>query len=291
MTIVADATAPRATASRTARPPLARALRRFFRSPKGLMLLVLALLAALAAPRAGLAIVAPGLLVAMAGAALLDAPLLRLTRGEWQAPSGALLSALFVALVLDPHEPWYVPLCTAILAVNSKYLFRTRWANVFNPAAIALVANYFLFGSGQSWWGALPDLPLPFLAVLLATVIFIAQRVNKLPMVLAFTCAYFALFTLAAFVGDPARVAEVFRVPNLNAALFFAGFMLSDPPTSPARQRDQLVYGGIVAAASAAIYLTLGGVYFLPGGLLVGNAWEAWRRWATSRPRPAPRRR
>jgi Na+-translocating ferredoxin:NAD+ oxidoreductase RnfD subunit len=99
------------------------------------------------------------------------------------------------------------------------------------------------------------------------------------------------LFTLAAFVGDPAHVAELFRVPNVNAALFFAGFMLTDPPTSPVRYRDQVVYGGIVAAASAAIYLTLGGVYFLPGGLLVGNAWEAWRRWATSRPRPAPRRR
>ena len=95
---------------------------------------------------------------------------------------------------------------------------------------------------------------------------------------------------LAAFFGDPARVAEVFRVPNLNAALFFAGFMLSDPPTSPARQRDQLVYGGIVAAASAAIYLTLGGVYFLPGGLLVGNAWEAWRRWATGRRQARARR-
>src|ERR671933_629662 len=217
MTFVADATVHRAAAARTARPALARALRRFFRTPKGLMLLVLALLAALAAPRAGLATVAPGLLVAMAGAALLDAPLLRLTRGEWQAPSGALLSALFVALVLDPHEPWYVPLCTAILAVNSKYLFRTRWANVFNPAAIALVANYFLFGSGQSWWGALPDLPLPFLAVLLAT------------------------------VADPAGVPGVFRVPTPNAPLFFVGFLLGDPPTSPARQRDQLVYGGIVA--------------------------------------------
>jgi Na+-translocating ferredoxin:NAD+ oxidoreductase RnfD subunit len=291
MTLVAtDATRPRAVAARRARQPALRALQRFFRTPKGLLLLVLALLAALAAPREGLALVAPGVLGAMGIAALLDAPLLRLTRGEWQAPTGALLSGLIVALVLAPRAPWYVPLCTAVLAVNSKYLFRTRWANVFNPAAIALVAAYALFGGGQSWWGALPDLPLPFIAVLLAAGLFVVARVNKLPMVLAFAGGYFALFTLAAFAGDPARVAEVFRVPTLNAALFFAFFMLSDPPTSPTGYRDQVVYGALVAGASAAIYLTLGGVYFLPAGLLVGNAWESWRRVAAGRRRERARR-
>ena len=87
-------------------------------------------------------------------------------------------------------------------------------------------------------------------------------------------------------------MAELFRVPNVNAALFFAGFMLTDPPTSPNRPRDQILYGLIVAAASAAIYLTLGGVYFLPAGLLVGNAWETARRLLAGRKkhpaRPAP---
>lgn len=264
-----------------------RWLRRFFRTPKGLMLLVLALLMALAAPVAGLGLVLPGLLGAAAAAVLLDALLLRLAHGEWQAPTGALLSGLFVALVLDPHEPWYVPVFVAALAVNSKWLVRTRFANVFNPAAIALVAATLLYGSGQSWWGSLPDLPLPFIALLLATVVFIAGRINKLPMVVAFLGGYFALFTLAALAGDAAGVAEVFRVPNVNAALFFAGFMLTDPPTSPVRHRDQVAYGLIVAAAAAAIYLWLGAVYFLPAGLLVGNAWEAWRRVAAARRRPA----
>lgn len=266
-----------------------RTLRRFFRTPKGLMLLALTALTALAAPGAGLALVTPGILAAVVGAALLDTALLRLTRGEWEFPSGAILSALFVALVLDAHEPWPVTLGTAILAINAKYIFRTRWSNIFNPAAIALVASSFLFASGQSWWGALPDLPGPFIVVLLVAVIFIADRVNKLPLVVAFGAGYYAILTVVAFVGDPATVAELFRVPNLNATLFFAGFMLTDPPTSPTRPRDQILYGLIVASASAAIYLTLGGVYFLPAGLLVGNAWEALRRIAAARKRPARR--
>jgi Na+-transporting NADH:ubiquinone oxidoreductase subunit NqrB len=193
-------------------------------------------------------------------------------------PDGALLSALIVALILDPHERWYVPVATAALAICSKYIARTREANILNPAAVALVASYFLFDSGQSWWGALPDLPPVFLLVLLGTGLFIANHVNKLPAVLVFAGSYFALFTLAAFLGDPARVAEIYRVPQINATIFLACFMLTDPPTSPVRYRDQVWFGLLVAALSVATYLTFGGEYYLLAGLLVGNVAEAGRR-------------
>ena len=265
-------------APRAGRVPLHRAIRRFFRIPKGLMALLLLLLLALAAPGIGIGVVAPPLIAAVVTATLLDGVLIRLTRGVTEFPSGALLTALFLGLLLDQYTPWYVAAATAALAINAKYLFHTRWSNIFNPAAIALVANYFLFGSGQSWWGALPDLPVPFIAVLLASVVFIARRINKLPMVVTFLGGHFALFTAASFASDPSRLAELFRTPDLNAALFFAGFMLTDPPTSPTRHRDQIIYGLIVAVASALLFLTLGALWFLPGGLLVGNAWEAGRR-------------
>jgi Na+-translocating ferredoxin:NAD+ oxidoreductase RnfD subunit len=266
------------TAPRTKRVPVHQALRRFFRTPKGLMTLALLLLLALAAPGAGLGVVAPPLIAAIVTATLLDAVLIRLTRGMIEFPSGALLTALFLGLLLDQYTPWYVAAATAALAINAKYLFHTRWSNIFNPAAIALVVNYFLFGSGQSWWGALPNLPVPFIAVLLAAVVFIARRINKLPMVVTFLGVYFALFTVVAYAGDPTRFAELFRTPDINMALFFAGFMLTDPPTSPNRYRDQVIYGIIVAVASVILFLTLGALWFLPGGLLVGNAWEAGRR-------------
>ena len=269
---------PQHAVPRARRVPLYQAIRRFFRTPKGLMSLVLLGLLALAAPGAGLGVVAVPMLAAVVTATVLDGILIWLTRGVVEFPSGALLSALFIGLLLDPYTPWYAAAATVAVAINAKYLFRTRWSNIFNPAAIALVANYFLFGSGQSWWGALPDLPVPFILVLLATVVFIARRINKLPMVLTFLGVYFALFTAVSFAIDPAHLAELFRAPDANAALFFAGFMLTDPPTSPTRHRDQVIYGIIVAVASGIIFLTLGALWFLPGGLLVGNIWEAGRR-------------
>ncbi len=260
---------------------VAEPLRRFFRTPKGLLLLVLPLLAALAAMHEGVRLVLPEVISAAVAAALLDVAMARVIRGAWFFPSGALLSGLIVALIISPTQSLAVAVITAMLAVNAKYLFRARGRHIFNPAALALVAAYFLFASEQNWWGALSNMPLPLVVVLLATGVFIADRVNKLPMVLAFLGCYLALFTLATFVGHAGQAAEIFRVPDINAALFFAFFMLTDPPTSPARYRDQVIYGVIVAVASVTIFLTIGALYYLPAGLLIGNGWEAWRRTRT----------
>ena len=259
----------------------AQPIRRFFRTPKGLLLVVLPLLAALAATNEGWRLVLPEVIGAALAAALLDVALARVIRGAWFFPSGALLSGLIVALIISPTQPLLVAVITAMLAVNAKYLLRARGKHIFNPAALALVAAYFLFASEQSWWGALSNLPLPFVVVLLATGVFIADRVNKLPMVLAFLGSYLSLFTLATFIGHAGQATEIFRAPDINAVLFFAFFMLTDPPTSPARYRDQIVFGVVVAVVSAAIFLTIGALYYLPAGLLIGNGWEAWRRTRT----------
>jgi Na+-translocating ferredoxin:NAD+ oxidoreductase RnfD subunit len=255
------------------------AVRRFFRTPKGLLIIVLAILVALAAPHEGFVLAAPGLASAVIVAGLIDALVLRRTRNAWEFPSGAVLTGLLVAMVLTPHEPWYVAACTSAVAIVSKYLVRTRSANVFNPAALALVVTFYVFDTGQSWWGALPEITPLALVVLFATGVFIADRVNKVPLVLIFLGTYFLLFTLAAFLGDPGKFAEIFRAPDLHAALFFAFFILTDPPASPVKYRDQLVCGVIVAVVSYAIFAWVGAAYYLLAGVLVGNIWEAWHRW------------
>jgi enediyne biosynthesis protein E5 len=256
------------------------ALRRFFRTPKGLLIIVLAILTALASLGEGIKLVTPGLAGAVAVAAAIDTLILRKNRNAWEFPSGAVLTGLIVAMVLSPQEPWYVAACTSAVAVLSKYAFRIRAVNVFNPAALALVATFYVFDTGQSWWGALPEVApaAVALAVLFASGGFIADRVNKIPLVLAFLGSYYLLFTVTAFLGDPGGVAEIFRTPDLQAVLFFAFFILTDPPTSPVKYPDQFVCGVIVAAASYAVFELVGAAYYLLAGALVGNVWEAWRR-------------
>jgi Na+-translocating ferredoxin:NAD+ oxidoreductase RnfD subunit len=206
-------------------------------------------------------------------------------------PDGAILTAMIVAMVLSAQQPWYVTAVTAALGVISKYVVRGRAANVFNPAALAMVATFYVFNTGQSWWGALPNVTPYLLPILIALGVFIADRVNRMPLVLAFLAAFYFLFTVTAFVVEPGRVAEVFRTPDVQAALFFALIILTDPPTSPVRYRDQLLCGGIVAAVSYAAFMWIGAAYYMLAGVLVGNVWEAWRResWRRARLVAAPR--
>jgi Na+-translocating ferredoxin:NAD+ oxidoreductase RnfD subunit len=170
------------------------------------------------------------------------------------------------------------PITTGV-AILSKYAIRSRRANVFNPAVLGLVVTFFLFGTEQDWWGALPDLPLPFVGLFTVAGAYLAYRVNKLPAAITFLGVFYAFFTLTAFASDPATVAELFRAPDLNAALYFAFFMVTDPPTSPSRPRHQVIYAAIVATVSYGIFRYNGAVYFLLAGVLVGNVWEGVRRF------------
>jgi enediyne biosynthesis protein E5 len=252
--------------------------KRFLRTPKGLALIAISVLAIIATMGAGPRRVGPVLAAGIVTAMLIDAPIIRWREGAWSLPSGALLTGLIIAMILSPYQHWYIAATTAAVAIVSKYLFRIRTANVFNPAALALVATFYVFDAGHSWWGALPEISPIALVALFATGIFICYRVNKVPAVLAFLGVYYLLVTITAFVGDPARVADLYRAPDLHAALYFAFFMVTDPPTSPPKHRDQIVFGVIVAVASYAVFELVGAAYFLLAGLLVGNAWEAWRR-------------
>ncbi len=222
----------------------------FFRTPKGLLLVILTVFIAAAAPGEGWRVVLPGLLTSVAAAAAVDTLILRWRKRRWELPSGAILTAMIVSMVLSPREPWWVVSAAAVVGVAAKYVLRYRVANIFNPAALGIVVTYFIFGTAQNWWGAVPSLPVLALMLLAGAGIFISNRVNKLPLVLSFLFVYFALFTASAFVSRPEHVAEVFRAPDLQAVLYFAFFILSDPPTSPTRPGEQLLAGVFIATTS-----------------------------------------
>ena len=244
---------------------------RFFKTPKGLLTIALLILLALAMPVEGIRQTFVVLISAIAPAAAIDLAMLRYRRGVWEYPSGAVLTGMIVAMVLSPHEPWHVAAIASAIGVASKYVLRTRTANVFNPAALGVVAVSYVFGAGQSWWGALPDAPPLTWLVLVATGIFIAERVNKMPMVLAFAGAYYGAFTVTAFAADPRLVAEVYRTPDVQALVYFAFFILTDPPTSPVRYSAQIICGAAIGITSYAFFELVGGADYLLVGVLAGN--------------------
>jgi len=254
-------------------------VRRFFlKTPKGLLTLVLAVMIAIAGRHEGAHLVAPRLFSAVLIAGGFDVIVLRLRHPRWEFPSGAILTAMIAGMVLSVQTPWYVIPATALAGVAAKYIVRTRGANVFNPAAFGIVLLFPLFHPAQNWWGAMPDAARLAQLALPIGGIFIAHRVNKLTLVVAFLGFYFSLFTAAAFVRDPAWVSEIFRTPDLQAVLYFTFFILTDPPTSPIAPRDQIVFAAIVALVCFVVFEWMGAVYYLLAGVLVGNVWEGRRR-------------
>src|SRR5262249_25262465 len=131
--------------------------------------------------------------VAIVGACAVEIEVVRRERGRLIVPTSALLSGAIVAFVLGLETPAIVTLLVAAAATASKHLLRTRRGHIFNPAALALLVAILVFGTGQSWWGALPDLSWPFLIALLAGGVYVADRTYKLPLVLVFVGSYFAL--------------------------------------------------------------------------------------------------
>jgi Na+-translocating ferredoxin:NAD+ oxidoreductase RnfD subunit len=254
-------------------------LLRPLRTVKGQMLIILAVLLAIAVPASGGTSLLLNLAAAIVPACLIDGVWMSLSARRFRFPTSALLSALFVFSILSVEESWLVVAWTSSFAILSKRILRGEREHIFNPAALALVWAPIAFGSGESWWGALGDIPWVWIIVLVAAGVFLAERLNKFPLVLTFLAAYFGFFTIAS-VYNPHGVAEMFRDPFLQAALFLAFFMLTDPPTSPNRYVDQFWFG-LLAAVTAGVAQLLGaGQVYLLIGVLVPNAVLAMVRYA-----------
>jgi Na+-translocating ferredoxin:NAD+ oxidoreductase RnfD subunit len=247
---------------------------RFSRTAKGSLLIVFCALLSVAGTVTSWPMVVPHLVAAIVGACGVE------LNATWRRkiwPSSALLSGMIVAFVLGPETAWWVTLCVGALATASRYLLRTAHGHIFNPAALALLVSIPLFATGQSWWGAGANLAVPFLLLVIAGGAVIVDRINKFPLVLSFVGVYFSVFSLAG-LANPSGVAQMFRAPFVQAALFLALFMLTDPPTSPSRYRDQVWVGALAAGtACAAQLLGLGQAYLLLG-VLAGNAALAVQR-------------
>ena len=251
---------------------------------KGQMLAILVVLLLIAGPSAGGAALLPNLLAAIVPGCLIDGVWMSVRVRRLRIPSSALLSGLFVFSILSTNESWLVVAWTSSFAVLSKLIVRGDREHFFNPAALALVWAPIAFGSGESWWGALGDVSWWWIIVLLALGAFLTDRLNKFPLVLSFLAAYFAFFAIAAW-SNPVNVAEMFREPFLQAALFLAFFMLTDPPTSPNHYADQVWFGVLAAVTSGLAQLLGAGQTYLLVGLLVANGMLALVRYARRKPR------
>ena len=204
-------------------------------------------------------------------------------KGKYSSiPDGAVITGLIISLILSSTTSILTIVGTAIIAILSKHLITFKKRPIFNPAAFGLLISVLLFQTGQSWWGAFGDLPVWTIAFLLVGGYIITNRINKFPQVFAYLLTSFLLLALMGFfnIGD---AVDALRPPFINATLFFGFFMLTDPPTSPAKDKDQILFGILTAAAGTIIYGIFGGLMYLFIGLCIGNLYYFQKKRSSSR--------
>ncbi len=271
------------------RPSTGKRLRSFLRTPKGTLLWVLLALGFLASLDTKQETVVVTL-TAVGTAVLVDLGFEATVHDRWAFPSGAILTGLIIALVLAPTTAVPVTILTTMLAIVLKHVVRTSWSNVFNPAVLALIITAPLFKTAQSWWGTIPDLPILGFLIVLCAGYYVASKVNKLPLAASYLLTSISVFTVSAFAGAATHVVQIFRAPDINSMVFFACFMLDDPPTSPAYHRDQIWFGALAGAIGAAVFLLTGVQWYLMAGLPLANACESIRRVIVARRKRSARR-
>ena len=250
-------------------------INKYIKTPKGTVLIELIILLLIASFHSGALLGFRNAFLGMVTGLAFDFVIALIMKRGKRFSDGGMITGLIIVLVLSPFVTYYIVIATTVIALASKHIFKDKRKPIFNPAAFGLLFAAVFFFAGQSWWGGLTMQPAWCMTILLLAGYFMTYRLNKFPQVFAFLGTYVILFTALGFfhIG---YAGDALRLPFINCALFLAFFMMTDPPTSPARNRDQVVFGIITALVGTLIYVWLGGLTYLLVGLLTANGWKAW---------------
>lgn len=158
----------------------------------------------------------------------------------------------------------------AVIAMASKYILAINRRHIFNPAAFAAVAAFYIFGYGASWWVGNMYMQIP----LVIGGILIVRKIRRASMVLTFLATnllLIALFNCQNGTGVWLAISSTFVYSYL---IFFATVMFTEPSTTPPTHRLRILYG-VVVGVLASPYMTFGDFYLTPElALVAGNVFS-----------------
>jgi hypothetical protein len=173
------------------------------------------------------------------------------------------ISSLAISMLLYANDRLAPVMFATAVAIASKYLFRVATGggnrHVLNPSNFGITVTLLCF----PWVGIAPpyhftenltgwaDWILP--AVIVASGSFLNVRfTRRWPLITAWL-AGFVLQALARHLVLGASFTAALLPMTGVAFLLFTYYMVTDPPTTPGRTRDQVLFGAGVAAAYGAL--------------------------------------
>jgi enediyne biosynthesis protein E4 len=198
------------------------------------------------------------ILTTVVAGCVLDMTLHRVLRKrELLVPLSAYISALSIAILLNyAHDPWllFLPI---FLTIGSKYLFTVDGRHHFNPSLFGVAVTLLLAGNLISaapayQWGGTWAMSAFIVSAALALFVF---RVGRGWLVGSFLVFYALQTALRAWIMRAHLPPEMLFLGTMTSPPFylFTFFMLTDPKTSPATPRGQV----LVALAITLVDLVL----------------------------------
>jgi Na+-translocating ferredoxin:NAD+ oxidoreductase RnfD subunit len=204
------------------------------------------------------------------------------------------ITGLAVAMLLYADEQYWMIAFATAAAIASKLVLRAPIGrgrrHFFNPSNFGITATLLLFpivGIAQPYqftehFSGAGDFVLPGLIIITGTFLN-ARFTGRLPLIAAWVGGFALQACVRSFIFDTPLAAALTPMTGV-AFILFTFYMVTDPATSPARTRGQLLFGAGVAAAYGflvfchvvfALFFALTIVCALRGVSLYVDAFEA----------------
>jgi hypothetical protein len=244
-----------------------------WRDPRLLVAAVVLSILVIGVTALGFRVSVPQILAALIAGALIEIGWTLYREGRLVWPASALNTVAGIALLMRvvgtnsgdywSWRGWYLFALVGAFALFTKYAVRYRGTHVFNPSNVALVLAFLVLGSSRVepldfWWAPLSNgWMVAAYAIILAGGLYIAYRLDILPMPVAFWLTLAAGLGLLAASGhcisarwslQPVCGSEFWWVVVISPEiLFFLFFMITDPKTIPAGRVARVVFAVCVA--------------------------------------------
>jgi len=150
------------------------------------------------------------------------------------------ITSLILVLIIPAFPADFIYIFGASgLAMASKYLITIEKRHIFNPAAVSVAAIALVSPTHiATWWiGSVYMLPIVVIGGLL-----LARKIGRERMVYTFIGVYIILTVLSIIING-SSISQTINLSLLSSpVLFFAFVMLTEPMSSPARERLQIYY-------------------------------------------------
>ncbi len=209
-------------------------------------------------------------------ACALEVLLCRIFKGKWVWPMAAMITSFSLTILLNYSHDYFILLVPVFFAITSKYLFTYKGRHVLNPA-LAGVAFSLLFASSlvtaapSYQWNGIGSMSI-FIGML--GIFFLVPQVKRGALVISFLVAFTVLTALRAWIMRYHLPFETLFLGTLSSPAFFlfTFFMITDPATSPADRKGQIITGIALAVVDLAFHLKQSYFTFFYAALVIGSS-------------------